>query len=93
MKRQYTEQQVENMCDNLYCKLISWILREGEKRCVTASEIFYKVVDNAPKTIKQSGVMVKKVVIMLWNVDRDYSIDSCEMAAADLNDCMIEYYN
>lgn len=93
MKRQYTEQQVEDMCDNLYWKLRSWIIREGEKRCVTVSQIFDKVLDNAPKTIKQSGVMVKKVVIMLWNVDRDYTIDSCEMAAADLNDCMIEYYN
>lgn len=93
MKRRYTEQQLNNMCENLYCKLRGWILREGKTRCITASEIFYKVVENAPKSIKQSGAMVKNVVIMLWNIDRDYSIDSCEMAAADLNDCMIEYYN
>ena len=91
--RKYTEQQVNTMCDNLFWKSRGWMLREGENKCITASQIFDKVIDNAPKAVKENGALVRNIVVRLWGVDRDYSLDSCEMASADLNDCMIEYYN
>lgn len=92
MKRNYTTEQLSSMCDNLFWKLRGWMLREGNKRCITAGEIFDKVIDHAPQTIKKSGVLVRILVVRLWAVDRDYSLESCELASADLNDCMIDYY-
>lgn len=89
----YTEQQVNTMCDNLFWKLRGWIIREGDKRCVTISQIWDKVYDKAPKSIRESGRLMREIVVRLWNVDHDYTVDECEMASADLNDCMIEYYN
>lgn len=92
MKRTYNQDKLDKMCDNLFWRLRSWILREGDKRCVTVSQIWDKVYDNAPKTIQESGRLMRDVVVRLWNVDHDYTVDECEMASADLNDCMIECY-
>jgi len=92
MKRNYKQDKLERMCDNLYWKLRNWVVKEGDTRCVTVSQIWDKVYDNAPKAIRESGRLMREVVVSLWNVDHDYTVDECEMASADLNDCMIEYY-
>lgn len=85
--------KMQNMCDRLFSELRSWVIKEGENTCVTVSQIWDKVYDNAPKTVRESGQLMREIVVRLWDVDHEYTVEECEMASADLNDRMIECFN
>ena len=59
-------------------------MRENGKRCVTVSDVVFRVERYAPKAILESRAEFIKAVENLWAAVHDYSINSDEYMKEDL---------